>query len=417
MANFLDLTGLTHFWSKVKAYVDGAVSAAKTTVGNYTINGQKISSNPTILGNVTNDAQVKRSEMGVKNGVATLNENGKVPSSQLPMFMDDALEFETEIANSASITIKQASTGKPTSIVYLRDKDVFVASITPEGGLGSPEYYSAWGETDKIKVYTDYGTPVQGKGVTPKDGVIYANLGNAKNYRYAGSSAKLVASGSDLALGETSSTAFRGDYGKIAYNHAQAKGVALSTEKLYKITTNSEGHVTKGTAVTKNDITALGIPAQDTTYGIATTSTAGLVKPSSVIAKPSVNSPSTEEGKYYHVQMSSDGAMFVNVPWQNTPGPDTKVTQKATSSNGAFNLLLAQTSGNTSEETGSVNKASGLTYNPSTKALSTGGAVTASGAITGSTIKKSGGTSSQILMADGSVATAIPTEAIDSLFS
>ena len=91
MAKFLDLTGLTHFWSKVKAYVDGAVSAAKTTVGNYTINGQKISTNPTILGNVTNDAQVKRSEMGVKNGVATLNENGKVPSSQLPMFMDDAL--------------------------------------------------------------------------------------------------------------------------------------------------------------------------------------------------------------------------------------------------------------------------------------------------------------------------------------
>lgn len=79
--------------------------------------------------------------------------------------------------------------------------------------------------------------------------------------------------------------------------------------------------------------------------------------------------------------------------------------------------MLAQTSGNTSEETGSVNKAPGLTYNPSTKALSAGGALTAGGAVTGSTIKKSGGTSSQILMADGSVATAIPTEDIDSLFS
>lgn len=79
--------------------------------------------------------------------------------------------------------------------------------------------------------------------------------------------------------------------------------------------------------------------------------------------------------------------------------------------------MLAQTAGNTNAETGSVNKASGLTYNPSTKALSTGGAVTASGAITGSSIKKSGGTSSQILMADGSVATSIQTGDIDALFS
>ena len=266
MAKFLDLTGLTHFWSKVKAYVDGAVSAAKTTVGNYTINGQKISTNPTILGNVTNDAQVKRSEMGVAGGVATLNENGKVPSSQLPMFMDDALEFDNEVTDSSSLKVITGSAKSVVGVVYCRDKDKFLG----QKDALSNEYYAAWGESDKIRGSEAYGTTVVGQGVTPKDGVIYVNLGNAKNYRYAGSSAKLVASGSDLALGETSSTAFRGDYGKIAYNHAQAKGVALSTEKLYKITTNSEGHVTKGTAVTKNDITALGIPAQDTTYGIAT---------------------------------------------------------------------------------------------------------------------------------------------------
>lgn len=311
MAKFLDLTGLTHFWSKVKAYVDGAVSAAKTTVGNYTINGQKISTNPTILGNVTNDAQVKRSEMGVAGGVATLNENGKVPSSQLPMFMDDALEFDNEVTDSSSLKVIIGSVESVVGVVYCRDKDKFLG----QKDALSNEYYAAWGESDKIRGSEAYGTTVAGQGVTPKDGVIYVNLGNAKNYRYAGSSAKLVASGSDLALGETSSTAFRGDYGKIAYNHAQAKGVALSTEKLYKITTNSEGHVTKGTAVTKNDITALGIPAQDTTYGIATASKAGLVKPASVITKPTINTATTTSGKYYHVQMSSDGAMFVNVPW------------------------------------------------------------------------------------------------------
>lgn len=44
------------------------------------------------LGNVTNDAQVKRTEMGAANGVATLDTNGKVPSSQLPSYVDDVIE-------------------------------------------------------------------------------------------------------------------------------------------------------------------------------------------------------------------------------------------------------------------------------------------------------------------------------------
>lgn len=39
---------------------------------------------------------------------------------------------------------------------------------------------------------------------------------------------------------------------------------------LYKITVNYEGHVSDATAVTKEDITALGIPAQDTTYSAGT---------------------------------------------------------------------------------------------------------------------------------------------------
>ena len=43
------------------------------------------------------------------------------------------------------------------------------------------------------------------------------------------------------------------------------KGSAFASG-LYKITTNSEGHVTNAIAVQKSDITNLGIPAQDTTY-------------------------------------------------------------------------------------------------------------------------------------------------------
>lgn len=53
----------------------------------------------------------------------------------------------------------------------------------------------------------------------------------------------------------------------------------------------------------------------NTTYSIATASKAGLVKPVSVITKPTLQSVTTTAGKYYQVQMSSDGNMFVNVPW------------------------------------------------------------------------------------------------------
>lgn len=46
---------------------------------------------------------------------------------------------------------------------------------------------------------------------------------------------------------------------------------------LYKVTVDASGHVSATTAVAKAGITGLGIPAQDTTYADATTSTHGLM--------------------------------------------------------------------------------------------------------------------------------------------
>lgn len=109
---------------------------------------------------------------------------------------------------------------------------------------------------------------------TGETGKIYIDKTTNKTYRWGGTA--YVEISSSLALGTTSSTAFRGDQGKTAYDHATAKGSAFSSG-LYKITTNAEGHVTGATTVAKSDITALGIPAQDTTYGAATTSAAGLM--------------------------------------------------------------------------------------------------------------------------------------------
>ncbi len=49
------------------------------------------------------------------------------------------------------------------------------------------------------------------------------------------------------------------------------------TSGLYKVMIDAEGHVAGAQAVRKEDITELGIPGQDTTYGPATPSAAGLM--------------------------------------------------------------------------------------------------------------------------------------------
>lgn len=58
------------------------------------------------------------------------------------------------------------------------------------------------------------------------------------------------------------------------YTHPTGKAV---TSGLYKITTNATGHITAATAVAKSDITALGIPAENTTYDPATADDEGLM--------------------------------------------------------------------------------------------------------------------------------------------
>lgn len=61
------------------------------------------------LGRVTNDAQVKRSELGVANGVATLDSDGKVPASQLPSYVDDVVDVYATYTVSDSGTFSDVA--------------------------------------------------------------------------------------------------------------------------------------------------------------------------------------------------------------------------------------------------------------------------------------------------------------------
>ena len=119
-----------------------------------TIRSEITSSNvTTALGFTPMNSNLK----GANSGVAELDANGKVPTSQLPSYVDDVLEYS-------------AKASFPTT-----------------------------GETGKI----------------------YVDLATNLTYRWSGSAYTEISP--SLALGETSSTAYRGDRGKTAYDHSQVK--------------------------------------------------------------------------------------------------------------------------------------------------------------------------------------------------
>lgn len=78
---------------------------------------------------------------------------------------------------------------------------------------------------DDVLEYSNIGTfPGTGEA-----GKIYVAIDTNKTYRWSGSA--YVEISASLALGETSSTAYRGDRGKTAYDHSQATGNPHGTTK------------------------------------------------------------------------------------------------------------------------------------------------------------------------------------------
>ena len=147
---------------------------------------------------------ISATEKGANSGVAELNSSGKVPSSQLPSYVDDVIEG------------------------YYNEND---------------------GKFYKESTYT---TEIVGE-----DGKIYISIDTNIQYRWTGSA--FSALGGALQLGETSSTAYRGDRGKIAYDHSQ-------------ITDGSNPHNTKANVVNLNvPIPALSgsnLDVESTIYGL-----------------------------------------------------------------------------------------------------------------------------------------------------
>ena len=84
---------------------------------------------------------------------------------------------------------------------------------------------------------------------------------------------------------------------------------------LYKVTVDGTGHVSAATAVTKSDITALGIPESDTTYSAATTSAEGLM---SAADKTKLDGVTAGANKYTHPSYTARASGLYKVTVDST---------------------------------------------------------------------------------------------------
>ena len=120
-------------------------------------------------------------------------------------------------------------------------------------------------------------------------------------------------------------------------------GYTERSSGLYKITVDSTGHISDVTAVTKADITALGIPGQDTntTYGAATESTNGLM---SAADKEKLNGVAAGANAYSHPGYTARSSGLYKITVDGT-GHVSSVT--AVTKDDITALGIVGTSGNT----------------------------------------------------------------------
>lgn len=141
-----------------------------------------LSDKPAIPTTAAQVQAIPAAQKGAVGGVAELDGTGKVPAIQLPSFVDDVVEGYI--------------VGSPMGADWL--------SATVGGGAFAPEA----GKIYIVLTAGDYE-----RRTYRWSGMVYAPIGN------------------DLVLGETANTAYRGDYGKVAYQHSQVAHAPANAQK------------------------------------------------------------------------------------------------------------------------------------------------------------------------------------------
>ena len=423
----------------VSTAVNALVTSTKNTIDNYTVNGKKISTNPVLakgdvgLGNVDNVKQIPATEKGAANGVVPLNADGKIDAAYL-----DGQQSPVQGVDGTYTTSTLPGSPEEGMFIYTSNDKKFREYNGSEWEVVEPKQDTLYnfrknppsGDSGRVNIlYRWDGSQLAEVSSTISIGEVTGTAydgGKGKANRDAISSlpgtlvsniTKGSVNGTSIVINVNVATKSGLNYkspaaANITFTAATTSvaGLMSSTDKsrldtLYTQISKTgkfsflDGTVTPSgtTVVIKNQVinTASGEPTDTPiTLPAATTTLAGVMsaadkKKLNGIAEgankyvlPVATSSAlggimigyTENGKNYPVELSSNKA-FVTVPWT-----DTKVTQAAAiSTDGSFNVLLGN-SNNTNAETAGVNKAGGLTYNPSTKVLST---TTFKGALSG----------------------------------
>ena len=225
--------------------VTGVKGGAETTYrkGNVNITPANIG-----LGNLTNDAQVKRSEMGVAGGVATLGTDGKVPSAQLPSYVDDVLEFENNGKFPATGETGKIYVAKDTNLTYRWSGSGYVEiSVSLALGETSSTAYAG----DKGKALADRLATAEGN-ITSNDGDITALQTRATNLENgttpAGKATKLATARKISLTGDASgNTTFDGSADKSITVTLANTGVTAGTYSAVAV--DAKGRVTAGNQI------------------------------------------------------------------------------------------------------------------------------------------------------------------------
>lgn len=161
------------------ALANDAIDDLGTTVGNQTKSIQNIS-------DALSPIKTAWDKKNAANGLVVLDSGSKLPASVLPAGYDNV--------------------------------DMLVAFVTANPTTGMT-IGQKWYNTTTKKIFT--ATSATSGSETTPDGneKVYINIALNKSYRWTGSDMVVVGDGSGVALGTTSTTAFRGDYGNILYNN------------------------------------------------------------------------------------------------------------------------------------------------------------------------------------------------------
>ena len=212
-----------------------------------TNNPHKVTKDQVGLGNVTNDAQVKRAEMGVAGGVATLGDDGKVPADQLPSFVDDVIDVYA--------TYNEDNLGNLSDIKIYSNQD-HTSQVTGEAG----------------KIYVD---------IDPSHGPY--------QFRWSGTQFVQITSGG-VVIGDITGTAFDGGRGKAVEDKVTAHISSLAGDTVnvivpstFKITRGSNYNrvlatITRYSFEENGNISTSSIPGTELfNLSIAGGDTAGLM--------------------------------------------------------------------------------------------------------------------------------------------